>query len=79
MMSVNMDIRHEARSDSPCKCQVLVLQYLPWDLSILEKFCAIAMAKRDVFGLLSAEDMLDGTNYPLWSYMMRHVLVAKGF
>ena len=58
---------------------LLVLQYLPWDLSILGKFCAIAMAERDVFGMLSAKDKLDGTNYPLWSYMMRHVLVDKGF
>jgi len=32
----------------------------------------------DVFHMLPAEDKLDGTNYPLWSYMMRHVLVAKG-
>ena len=32
----------------------------------------------DVFCMLTTEDMLDGTNYPLWAYMMRHVLVAKG-
>ena len=32
----------------------------------------------DVFCMLAVEDKLDGTNYPLWSYMMRHVLVAKG-
>jgi hypothetical protein len=32
----------------------------------------------DVFHMLSVEDKLDGTNYPLWAYMMRHVLVAKG-
>ena len=31
----------------------------------------------DVFRMLPAEDKLDGTNYPLWSYMMCHVLVAK--
>ena len=31
----------------------------------------------DVFRMLAAEDKLDGKNYPLWSYMMRHVLVAK--
>ncbi|MDM1534572.1 hypothetical protein, partial [Myroides marinus] len=37
------------------------------------------MAGNDVFGMLSEDDKLDGTNYPLWSYMMRHVLVAKGF
>ena len=27
---------------------------------------------------ISWEDKLDGTNYPLWAYMMGHVLVAKG-
>ena len=32
----------------------------------------------DVFRMLAVEDKLDGTNYPLWAYMMRHVLVAKG-
>ena len=32
----------------------------------------------DVFRMLDVEDKLDGTNYPLWSYMMCHVLVAKG-
>ena len=32
----------------------------------------------DVFRMLAAEDKLDGTNHPLWAYMMRHVLVAKG-
>lgn len=31
-----------------------------------------------VFRMLAAEDKLDGTNYPLWAYMMCHVLVAKG-
>ena len=31
----------------------------------------------DLFGMLQAEDKLDGTNYPMWSYMMKHVLVAK--
>ena len=36
------------------------------------------MADNDVFRMLAAEDKLDGTNYPLWAYMMRHVLVAKG-
>ena len=32
----------------------------------------------DVFLMLAVEDKLDGTNYPLWAYMMCHVLVAKG-
>ena len=36
------------------------------------------MADNDVFCMLATEDKLDGTNYPLWAYMMRHVLVAKG-
>ena len=35
------------------------------------------MANNDVF-CMAGEDKLDGTNYPLWAYMMRHVLVAKG-
>lgn len=26
-----------------------------------------------------SEDKLDGNNYLMWSYMMGHVLVAKGF
>ena len=41
---------------------------------------SIAMAdNNDVFRMLVVdEDKLDGTNYPLWAYMMRHVLVAKG-
>ena len=39
----------------------------------------MAMAdNNDVFRMLAVEDKLDGTNYPLWAYMMRHVLVAKG-
>ncbi len=33
----------------------------------------------DVFRMLSADDKLDGdSNYPLWAYMMQHVLVSKG-
>ncbi|MCO5551694.1 hypothetical protein L7F22_005198 [Adiantum nelumboides] len=31
----------------------------------------------DLFGMLSAEDKLDGTNYSMWAYMMKHVLAAK--
>ena len=31
----------------------------------------------DVFSMV-VEDKLDGTNYPLWAYMMCHVLVARG-
>ena len=29
--------------------------------------------------MLTADDKLDGNNYPMWAYMMRHVLVSKGF
>ncbi|MCO5549107.1 hypothetical protein L7F22_002573 [Adiantum nelumboides] len=33
----------------------------------------------DVFHMLSFEDKLDGdNNYPLWAYIMQHVLVSKG-
>ena len=28
--------------------------------------------------MLAPEDKLDGSNYPMWAYMMRHVLVAIG-
>ena len=28
--------------------------------------------------MLAAEDKLDGTNYSLWAYMIRHVLATKG-
>ena len=39
----------------------------------------MAMAdNNDVFCMLVAEDKLDGTSYPLWAYMMCHVLVEKG-
>ena len=33
--------------------------------------------QNNILGMLNAEDKLDGTNYPMWAYMMRHVLVAK--
>ena len=40
---------------------------------------AMADSSSDVFRMLSAEDKLDGdSNYPLWAYMMQHVLVSKG-
>ncbi|MCO5611356.1 hypothetical protein L7F22_065609 [Adiantum nelumboides] len=32
----------------------------------------------NVFKTFAAEDRLDGDNYPLWAYMMQHVLVSKG-
>ncbi|MCO5558122.1 hypothetical protein L7F22_011699 [Adiantum nelumboides] len=32
----------------------------------------------DVFKMFAAEDRLDGDNYPIWAYMMQHVLVSKG-
>ena len=34
-------------------------------------------SNNDLFGMLQAEDKLDGTNYPMWSFMMKHDLVAK--
>ena len=37
------------------------------------------MSENDVFCMLTADDKLDGNNYPLWAYMMHHVLVSKGF
>ena len=46
--------------------------------AIFSSVQTIEMADNDVFRMLAAEDKLDGTNYPLWAYMMRHVLVAKG-
>ncbi|MCO5603066.1 hypothetical protein L7F22_057210 [Adiantum nelumboides] len=32
----------------------------------------------DVFKMFAAQDRLDGDNYPMWVYMMQHVLVSKG-
>ncbi|MCO5558080.1 hypothetical protein L7F22_011656 [Adiantum nelumboides] len=32
----------------------------------------------DVFKMFAVEDRLDGDNYPMWAYMMQHVLVSKG-
>ena len=32
----------------------------------------------EVFGILTQEDKLDGTNYSLWSFMVRNILIAKG-
>ena len=31
----------------------------------------------DLFGMLLIEDKLDETNYLMWAYSMKHVLVAK--
>ena len=39
---------------------------------------AIMLDNNDTFCILVVEDKLDGTNYPLWLYMMHHVLVVKG-
>ena len=30
-----------------------------------------------LFDMLEADDKLDGTIYPIYSYMMKHVIVAK--
>ncbi|MCO5568943.1 hypothetical protein L7F22_022646 [Adiantum nelumboides] len=32
----------------------------------------------DVFKMFAIEDRLDGDSYPMWAYMMQHVLVSKG-
>ncbi|MCO5594329.1 hypothetical protein L7F22_048359 [Adiantum nelumboides] len=32
----------------------------------------------DVFKMFATEDRWDGDNYPMWAYMMQHVLVSKG-
>ena len=32
----------------------------------------------EVLGVLTQEDKLDVTNYSLWSFMVRNLLVAKG-
>ncbi|MCO5609305.1 hypothetical protein L7F22_063531 [Adiantum nelumboides] len=32
----------------------------------------------DVFKIFATEDRLNGDNYPMWAYMMQHVLVSKG-
>ena len=37
----------------------------------------MASGKDDLFGAFGAEDELDGVNYPMWSFMMKHDLVAK--
>ena len=38
----------------------------------------MAMAESNhVFQMFVVEDKLDRTKYPLWAYMMRHVLVVK--
>ena len=39
----------------------------------------MTMSENDVFCMLTVDDKLDGNNYPLWAYMMHHVLVYKGF
>ena len=40
---------------------------------------SLTMAEsNDVFRMLVVEDKLNGKKYPLWAYMMCHVLVAKG-
>ncbi|WP_129364583.1 DUF4219 domain-containing protein [Klebsiella pneumoniae] len=31
----------------------------------------------NLFKMFVAEDKLDGDNYPMWAYMMQHVLVSK--
>lgn len=36
----------------------------------------MATRDNDLFGMMSFEDKLNGDNYPMWAYIMRHVLVA---
>ena len=38
----------------------------------------MAQIDKDIFGVLTQEDKLDGSNYSLWSFMVKNVLVAKG-
>ncbi|MCO5597747.1 hypothetical protein L7F22_051828 [Adiantum nelumboides] len=39
----------------------------------------VANNNTDVFKMFAAaEERLDGDNYPMWAYMMQHVLVSKG-
>lgn len=43
-------------------------------------YCLVACimaSKDDLFRLFGANDKLDRVNYPMWSFMMKHVLVAK--
>ena len=46
----------------------------------LVSLCASNMAQstdKDIFGVITNKDKLDGTNYSLWSFLVRNVLVAK--
>ena len=58
---------------------MVFVQYLLHYRQLLHQFQSPAMADNsDVFRMLSAEDKLDGdSNYPLWPYMIQHVLVSK--
>ena len=38
----------------------------------------MANCNTDVIKMFAAKDRLDGDNYPMWAYMMQHVLVSKG-
>ena len=37
----------------------------------------MAKGKDDLFGSFGVEDKLGGINYPMWSFTIKHVLVAK--
>ena len=37
----------------------------------------MAGGKDDLFEAFGVEDKLDGVNYPMWSFMIKHVFVAK--
>ena len=46
-----------------------VVKYLVWKMAQGQD--------KDIFGVLTQEDKLDGTNYSLWSFMVKNLLVAK--
>ncbi|MCO5584252.1 hypothetical protein L7F22_038176 [Adiantum nelumboides] len=50
------------------------------DYAFITSRAAFGMADNniDVFKMFAAKDKLDGDNYPMWAYMMQHVLVSKG-
>ena len=39
----------------------------------------MAQTNKDIFGVLTQEDKQDGLNYSIWSFMVKNVLVTKGF
>ena len=67
-----------AGSSSMSKRYVILFYSFSSPFFASKRVQTLAMAEsNDVFWMLVVEDKLDGTNYPLWAYMMCHVLVAK--